>query len=236
MSPQQQQRSELATDVYATYLKHSNNKGTCARLGVNNFSGLTAAGLEDLDWAARAAILEHGHDTATKAQAAAHEAAHVVVGYAMGETIIRARIFSAYAVGRIVWMGSNDRRYANHDASIPVAISDNPSLALRGAVNDLAGFFGETLVGLSHPSSSLDERYRATAICEELDRVWGKPDEWAAGLAGYLVEEALQGNSQQFETIRAHLFRTKKLCRIEATRMLASVRPLDLDAAIRRYV
>jgi hypothetical protein len=128
--------------------------------------------LEEIFEITRVAILKHGHDAATKPQAAAHEAGHVIVATAIGETITDARLTKHRAMGRNVWLGSNHRTCPGCELDRYFNIANEPIASLRIAINSVAGFFGEMQVRLEHPSSSTDERYTTTAICAALDRVW----------------------------------------------------------------
>ena len=207
-----------------------------AFLGTQNLAGMSSTFCEAVSETSRVAILKYGHDTATKPQAAAHEAGHVIVATAIGETITDARLKSLNAMGRTVWLGSNHRTSPGCELDRHFNICSEPMAALRIAINSVAGFFGEMQVRLDHPSSSIDERYKTTAICAELDRLWGKPDESTAAFVGWVVRTVLHTNVQKFDAVRAHLMQRGRLTQGEAKRMLGSVIPFDLEDAVKEFV
>ena len=212
------------------------SNGIAAFLGTQNLAGMSSTFCEAVSETSRVAILKYGHDTATKAQAAAHEAGHVIVATAIGEIITAARLTKHRAMGRTVWLGSNHRICPGSELDRYFNIANEPMAALRIAINSVAGFFGEMQVRLNHPSSSIDERYKTTVICAELDRVWGKPDELTAALVGFVVRTSLETNIPRFDAIRAHLTRTGRLTQGEAKRLLESVIPFDLEDAVKEFV
>lgn len=215
---------------------HRHGRGTPKFLGMPNLIGMTASFREAVFDAAQVAALKHGHDSATKPQAAAHEAGHVIVATAIGETITDARLKSHNAMGRTIWLGSNQRTSPHCELDRHFDICNEPMAALRIAINSVAGFFGEMQVRLDHPSSSIDERYKTTVICAELDRLWGKPDESTAAFVGRVVRIVLHTNIPRFDAIRAHLMRTGRLTQGEAKRMLESVVPFDLEETVKEFV
>ena len=173
-------------------------------------------------------IKVYGIDPATKEQAAAHEAAHIVVAHAIGEKIKWARIEQQFMYGHVAWTGWNERSFHAYDISRPISVSDNPSLGFRHAVNNFAGFCGETLIYLGHPSSSIDERCRAWVICAELDNVFRLPEGTMAFRSGIACPVILNRNKSQFDAIRAHLEKHEKLSSEDATQLLVGVIPFDL--------
>lgn len=215
---------------------HRHGRGTPKFLGMPNLIGMTASFREAVFDAAQVAALKHGHDSATKPQAAAHEAGHVVVATAIGETITDARLNSHNAMGRTIWLGSNQRTSPRCELDRHFNICSEPIAALRIAINSVAGFFGEMQVRLDHPASSIDERYKTTAICAELDRLWGKPDESTAAFVGRVVLNVLHTNVQKFDAVRAHLMQRGRLTQGEAKQILGSVIPFDLEDAVMEFV
>lgn len=183
-------------------------------------------------------IRKYGHDTATKAQAAAHEAGHVVTACAMDEIIVEARIACNKQFTRAIWLGFNRRIYLGEspEGFTHASIAKQPLRALRGAINTLSGYIGERQVHLDHPSSSLDERLDTTTICTELDRVWGRSDNFAARLVEHLCVTILNANMRQFDMVRGHLTRTKRLTQREAALMLAGVSKIDLAEVVNECV
>ena len=167
------------------------------------------------------ALKRFGADPCTRAQAAAHEAGHVVAAGALGATVEGARITRRIEAGREVWIGSNDYMPAR-GYGLATAMQD-PDLAMRSAVHNLAGFAGEHFAGLSHPSSSVDERCIALRYCQAIaDFGDASLEQVVFEICGFCWS-ALERNRTAFETVRAHLYRTRRLTKQEAARMLAKV-------------
>lgn len=175
-----------------------------------------------------ATVQRYGFDPATRSQTAAHEAAHVVVAHAVGYTITGARLEQRAAAGRTFWSGATWRTFPGEHKRTAVRVHDEPAFAFRSAVNDLAGFTGEAVARLAHPSSSLDERFRAAAICNALDSIWRMPARGSLALATAVCVRILRDNRPQFDAIRAHFQRNRWLSAVEAQRMLSRVGRFDL--------
>ena len=193
----------------------------------DNLVGVSASSVDAVHAAALAGYAEHGADPCTRAQAAAHEAGHVLVGFAYGDTIDGARI---WAVGTR-WVGANRRDHPVYHRPEPERLTDEPDRALRAAVCNLAGFAGESAAGLAHPSSSIDERMKAQAFAQVVADAWGGTREQAAGAVMVLCRDAINANRIAFDTIRAHLYRTRRLTRADAGRLLARVKRVALPTA-----
>jgi len=168
------------------------------------------------------AVATFGPDPCTKAQAAAHEAGHVVVARALGATVTGARIFRSQAGGREIWLGRN--HYVPARGFRAATATQDPGLVLRAAMHNLAGFAGELLAGMSHPSSSIDERLLAGRYCEDVATSEGVSKAEIVMRVGRFCEMVLLGNRRAFEVTRGHLFFRHRLTQDEATRMLASVK------------
>ena len=128
-------------------------------------------------------IERYGVDPATKPQAAAHEAAHIIMATVMGQVVTGAKIFKT-PVG---WYGRNYRECK----SAPTTIVEDPLVGLESICNNLAGKMGELAAGYDHESSSIDEIFRAHTIASELDRYMGWPLGKSSYIGGALVELAL---------------------------------------------
>jgi hypothetical protein len=181
-----------------------------------------------------AALERHGIDPATKAQAAAHEAAHVVVAHATGYTVTGVGLQRHSAIGRAFWGGATWRIFPGEEQRKAVRVQDEPGFAFRSAVNDLAGITGEIVAGLSHRSSSIDERLRAAAVCNALDNTWRWPAHATSALATAVCLRILTDNRQQFDAIRAHLQRTGWLSGVDVKPMLTTVCRFDLAELLPR--
>lgn len=172
-------------------------------------------------------IAQHGEDPGTRAQAAAHEAGHIVVAAVLGERIVSARVDRRKCRGRAVWVGNTER------AGGPVIgrytdVRAEPVNGLHMAASELAGYAGECAVGLGHPSSSIDERAKAQQICETVDKTLAMRDgESGAGVMGF-CQEAIRANRSQFDLIRAALMRATKLHGGEARRHLEGLTRIDV--------
>ena len=173
--------------------------------------------------AQRASIAAHGLDPCTRAQAAAHEAGHVLIGYAIGEDILGARLMREGDR----WVGANRRDHPSYAAGLVFGGAD-PARALRSSINSLAGFAGERVAGLSHPSSSIDERMLAKACAGVVASAWGGADGSVMAAVGPLCLSVIVEHRQAFDTIRGHLCRTRRLTAAEAARMLHGVRRIEL--------
>ena len=187
----------------------------------DNLAGVPREWLEAIAQEALAAHVQFGVDPSTRAQAAAHEAGHVLVAHALGERVDGARLIQRNACGRVVWEGSN--RYTPMHGSGVTTARENPATVERCAVLNLAGFAGEEVAGLSHPSSAIDERFKARQMCAGVARVQEVPAELVMLRVGLYCARVLHRNRTAFDTIRGHLFRARRLTRIEAARMLAGV-------------
>ena len=177
-------------------------------------------------------IAQHGMDPATKAQAAAHEAGHVIVAHAVGWTVKSAKLFKRIGLGRVFWGGMTYHSVPGYEEPKAGLVSDDPLGAFHLAINALAGFFGEVIVGLDHPASSIDERYYAMSIAAELDKVWGKTEGHIQLQLGDLCSHVIEQNRQQFEIIRTHLHRAGRLTRHDAKRILTQSYCFDLNAML----
>lgn len=178
---------------------------------------------------------QFGRDPATKAQAAAHEAGHVIVAHVAGALVTGARLFDGIDRGRRVWLGTTHRTTPNPTGAIgngSTTVAAAPVCAFRHAIIAAAGFAGEKRAGLDHPASSLDERSMVRRVCAELDRVLNMADGTNLRLLGTILDKALSDYQTQFAAIRTHLERHRRLTRSEAARMLASVKPVALAALL----
>lgn len=190
----------------------------------SNVRDLRAAELRDLHALSRHVIDTFGTDPCTKGQAAAHEAGHLIVAWALGESLRGARIGPRKVLGRTLWLGINHREGAPGDGTCYSALS-NPHAVLHAAAVNLAGYAGEVVVGLDHPSSSLDERFKAQSMCEDLDRVLKLPIGSTADTVTALVFGIFARNRPQFDRLRGHLASRRVASRKDIARLLASVPP-----------
>ena len=198
-------------------------------------------GVDALALLREAAMVEQqfGRDPGTKAQAAAHEAGHVIGARAAGSLVTGARLFEA---SRGIWAGITHHTSPDPTGAIGngeagfTTVAAAPVCAFRYAIINAAGFAGEVLAGLDHPASSLDERSMARRVCCELDKVLNMPDGAAQRLVSTFTDGVLADHRTQFAAIRTHLERHRRLTRSEAARMLASVQPVSLAALLMRGV
>lgn len=173
-------------------------------------------------------IFIHGIDPCTLEQTAAHEAGHIIVGHCIGETILKARLFCKKVHPYNFWVGFNERKYAGNAA---FTVQGNPYLGFRAAINNLSGWTGELLAKLSHESSSIDEREMARDLVQTLDSVLGMVNGASAFLVTRICIECITKNRLQFDEIRLHLTRYRRLTKDEAKRMLIKATPYNIDAA-----
>lgn len=200
--------------------------------GPDNLMGLGPAARSAVVVAHRSTVAQHGEDPCARRQAAAHEAGHVVVAWALGETILGARItHTQVAAGRTVWLGRNSRSGAPTEA---FTVACQPDEAFRAAAVNLAGFAGETQAKLSHPASSLDERLKAQILCEALDDHRCEPLGTHACALDAFVFDVLAKNRLPFDSIRGHLAARRFLTARDAARMLAGGHRAELCRQIHR--
>jgi hypothetical protein len=178
-------------------------------------------GCKGIRSATLAAVAQFGFDPCTQAQVAAHEAGHVVVARSLGATVESARLVRRIEFGRTIWVGSNTYTPAGGFTAATARV--DTTFVLRAATHHLAGFIGEQIAGLSHPSSSIDERVKALTFCRVVATVAGVPAEEVASHIGDYCESIILRNRRAFDIVRAHLYRARRLTRVEAARMLARV-------------
>ena len=176
----------------------------------------------------RRIITAHDHDTATKPQAAAHEAGHCVVAAATGHTVTSASVFPnrAYSerFGRVIWEGRNHTEHPLYPRGLRVIPAKDHDPALLIGIVCMAGYLGEAAVELHHPSSSLDERTTASQVCSALAQAWSKSVGDVARIIDRTCREAIEDNRSQFDAIRAHLETHDRLDAADAVRLLAGVK------------
>lgn len=171
-------------------------------------------------------LLKHGEDPGTRAQAAAHEAGHAILYAVLGRAVTSSKIWRLQLPTRSVWAGWTDVGPDPRDEVLWSAATD-PARALELATWRVAGFAGETVAGLEHASSSLDERANAQSLCFAVGKAI-YPDRENAAAVHYaevwaFALAAIKEHRGAFDTLRAHLGRTRNLNRFDAARMLAKV-------------
>jgi hypothetical protein len=164
-------------------------------------------------------INTNGDDPCTREQAAAHEAGHCVVGSALGDTMVEARIWRDSSQH---WLGSS-RRESGLPADFQYYPLERPEDARLAILNLLAGFVGEIVAGHDHPSSSLDERILAEAAVMQIAPRFGLTAQQMFMQSKIFVVDTLLDNILAFDLVRLHLAQRQRLSRGEANRMLASV-------------
>lgn len=193
----------------------------------SNIAGLRRKAIDTI----RDAVIEshklHGVDPMTIEQAAAHEAGHVVVAHALGDWINSVRLVR-HSKLRHKWGGYHTRNA--HQPPRIVAANHNPSYAFKAAIHFLSGVLGEMAAGLSHPSSSIDERVRADGLCRIVDEVMERPRGATVLLVGCVCDSVITENRAAFDAIRGSLVRTRRMSQADCDRMLKSVKKFDLAA------
>ena len=193
----------------------------------NNLRSQPPAFVQAVARAQLIAVAEHGLDPCTRAQAAAHETGHVLVGHVCGEVIKGARIWTEG--GR--WVGANQRDHEVYRRPEPARMTDEPDRAFRAALLNLAGFAGEIVAGLEHPSSSIDERMKASAYAGIVAECWDGTPQGVEGAVLTFCINAIDKHRVAFDTIRCHLHRTRRLTASEALRFLRNVRQIELPVS-----
>jgi hypothetical protein len=193
-----------------------------------DYSGYSSIVLQNRSSEMTRIIVAHGHDTATKSQAAAHEAGHCVVAAATGHTVTSASVFPnrvfSERMGRVIWEGRNHTEHPLYPRGLRVNPAKDHDPAMLVGIVCMAGFLGEVAVGLDHPSSSLDERTTASQICSALAQAWGMTVDAVARIIDRTCREAIEDNRGQFDAIRAHLETHDKLDAADAVRLLAGIK------------
>lgn len=199
----------------------------------NNTGGFSPDALDLLRQVQEEKLAEHGLDPCTLKQTAAHEAGHVVMATALGDTIKGCRIFRCRAseklLGQCAWLGTTHRDPRVHSGLIDTREASADRLVYE-ALNAIAGVVAEQIVGHYHPGSSLDEILYAQIVCSELAARYAADCETLYDsvfkMAGVLL---VLGNRREFDLVRGHLERRRRLTSTEAARMLAGIQPIDPD-------
>lgn len=181
-------------------------------------------------------IVEHGYDPGTRPQAAAHEAGHVIVAAALEWTVDGSKLIKHFHPDRVRWGGLTHYTIPGYEEPTYKPIADDPIGAFKIAVNSIAGFLGERMVGLDHPTSSLDERYKAMNIAAALNKEFGISEGNMESVIGRVCQQIIEDHRLQFDVIRTHLNRTGRLTRSEAKRMLAHVKHLNINTIFEKVV
>jgi hypothetical protein len=163
------------------------------------------------------ALAEHGLDPMTLPQAAAHEAGHLLIGLAIGNTFRSCRVHRVSGY----WGGYTETYSPRLHTDGPFAIEHDPARAFWLAAVLAGGIGGETMAGLCHPSSSVDERVQLAHICK------GLLIEEDAILR--IVRASLEENAMQFSVACSLLRRNRRITRTDAERILARIRPVDTE-------
>jgi hypothetical protein len=198
-------------------------------LGPDNFKGLPAAARADGRAAQMQAIKDHG--PCTKAQAAAHEAGHVVVGATFGQRLVSSRIDAHRGPNGTIWTGVTRMSLPGRSPSARTTAAEDPRYAFRAAIDAMAGICGELVAGLAHQASSVDERYKAGLMCRDLGLVLGLQHDAVTDMALSLCIRALAANRIAFDVIRQYLFDDHRLAKHKAAGVLARAKRIDLDDA-----
>lgn len=154
--------------------------------------------------------LRHGCDHATQKQTAIHEAGHVVAVQALGIQATSSRIWRVR--GR--WNGFTtwDANYAQTTAQ---------GIFLR-SVTLLAGWRAEILGGLSHPSSSLDERFLVEQRSSALDYAQDMPLGTTMSATGRFTDRILKRYEPTLKMLASALIKKDRLEANEIEELLDS--------------
>lgn len=152
--------------------------------------------------------LRHGYDHATKKQTAIHEAGHIVAVQALGIQATSSRIWRVF--GRWNGVTTWDTNYSQATAQ---------GLFLRN-VTVLAGWRAEILSGLSHPSSSLDERFWVEKNSKALDQIRGVPLGTSMRATEQLTDRILTEHKPTMNTLASALIKKDRLEAMEIEELL----------------
>jgi hypothetical protein len=187
-----------------------------------NLRGMPPRLVQKIALMAAQVCAKHGEDPATLAQAAAHEAGHVIVAFALGGTPRRVRIFRESYHGREVWLGTNSIRWRWAADAYPFAFESDIPRAFTEMVVTISGFMGEESAGLGHPSSSLDERAIVTMGARGIAPLLGCEVVDAEVLFGATAMLAIRESRTAFDELRALLQLRRHLESFEIQRVLHS--------------
>lgn len=174
-------------------------------------------------------LAKYGDEPGEIERAAAHEAGHCVVGKALGETIVGARLIRLKTEQGIYWAGANRRMRSDAEPDACFNISEHPIEGVRYAVHNMSGYIGECLASMEHPSSSLDERMAAKSACNTVGREIGLETGDLLDAIYYFATFLIASNRLAFDTVRGHLLRNRRMTGTEAARMHKGVEPTNLD-------
>lgn len=185
------------------------------------------------------AIQMYGMDPATRAQAAAHEAGHVIMAVALGATVTSATVTRRKWGRFTAWGGETLHVMPGFEGKGPMIVTarDHPVLALHGALHSLAGFAGEMAAGLDHPASSMDERVLTQAVCSQLADVIDVPLDRLLLAVGRVCEGVIRNNLRGFNVVRKRLAQSPYITRPEVAAALFGVQtfdPAELIAALQK--
>lgn len=223
------QNTNISCDHTLPHGLVNSNLTVCHSASINGYQQQGGINMQDLPPHAIQAIMQtqfdafakFGPDPCSIKAAAAHEAGHAVVAEALGDEVCSVKVFKTGPL----WLGRNNRASARSDERYTV--SEYPQNALETAMMYAAGFAGEVVAGLSHPSSSLDERMQSNWLCDELDRVLNLPDGSSSMAVAIGMFAILNTNRVAFDVVRGHLVREHQLRNGDARRILQKVEPFE---------
>lgn len=198
--------------------------------GTDNLKGLPAAQQRAAHAAAAQAVAAHGADPCTRQQVAAHEAGHVLVAWTYGQRVRSSRIDPFRRAHAVAWIGVTHTSLPGRPPDMRTTAAEDVSYAFRAAVDAIAGICAEIHAGKAHPASSVDEQFRAAAMCEEIGAVLSLPTRAVLTAAVGLARRALGTNQLQFDVVRAQLAAERRLTGQALAGVLARGVRLDWDA------
>ena len=153
----------------------------------------------------------HGDEPCSRSQAAAHEAGHWIIGDTMGLCPYRLlRVFRRHGQ----WLGEN----LPMDNSTAHAI-DEPKRYRCHTLQVIGGFVGELAAGHCHPSSSLDERTLFQSMCHTIAHFEGCHTVALHMAAFWVAAEIIESRREDFNRVRHHLERERRILRPQLDRM-----------------
>jgi hypothetical protein len=178
----------------------------------------------DMEGSQLAACKMYGADPCTRAQAVAHEAGRVVVGYTVGETIEGAGIRAATFAGVTMWTGWTQHQHPDYQQP-----SEAPQRLFRSILAHLAGVLGEHVAGQWRTYSSPDEIEMATLSSSILVKYTDFAPRALCGFAEKIALDALARNRVKFDLIQAHLDQHTRLSGPDAVRLLTGAARFELE-------
>ncbi len=153
-------------------------------------------------------IEANGTTVSTRKVSIAHEVGHTVVALSLGAITTEIDLFRDR---RGQWCGWTEFCWPSSIERREVSVLGNPRDTTRSVLLTIAGFCGEEVIGLGHPSSSPDEIYRVAQVCATVAHAKGVNADDLMNSLMVDARERIYINRPLFEAIAQLLNVTNKL-------------------------